>query len=103
MDGLPLSERSALPYRSRHDGTMHACGHDGHMAMVLGAGHVLAGEGGFDGAVHLVFQPAEEHGLGAKAMIADGLLRPVPRRGDVRAAQHAGPGLPAGSAPGRAA
>ena len=50
MDGLPLLERSVLPYRSRHDGTMHACGHDGHMAMVLGAGHVLAAEGGFDGA-----------------------------------------------------
>ena len=62
MDGLPLPERDALPYRSRHDGTMHACGHDGHMAMVLGAGHVLAGEGGFDGVVHLVFQPAEEQG-----------------------------------------
>ena len=53
MDGLPLPERNALPYRSRHDGTMHACGHDGHMAVVLGAGHVLASEGGFDGAVHI--------------------------------------------------
>ena len=78
MDGLPLLERNALPYRSRHDGTMHACGHDGHMAMVLGAGQCWPSEGGFDGAVHLVFQPAEEHGLGAKAMIADGLFDRFP-------------------------
>lgn len=93
MDGLPLSERSALPYRSRHDGTMHACGHDGHMAMVLGAGQVLAAEGGFDGVVHLVFQPAEEHGLGAKAMIADGLFDRFPV--DAMFGLHNMPGLAA--------
>lgn len=78
MDGLPLTERGDHPHRSRHDGVMHACGHDGHMAMVLGAGHVLAAEGGFTGSVHLVFQPAEEHGLGARAMIADGLFERFP-------------------------
>jgi amidohydrolase len=78
MDGLPLTERGDRPYRSRHDGVMHACGHDGHMAMVLGAGLVLTAEGGFTGSVHLVFQPAEEHGLGAKAMIADGLFERFP-------------------------
>jgi amidohydrolase len=94
MDGLPLPERNALPYRSRHDGAMHACGHDGHMAMVLGAGHVLASEGGFDGAVHLVFQPAEEHGLGAKAMMADGLFDRFPIDGIF--GLHNMPGLAAG-------
>jgi hippurate hydrolase len=79
MDGLPLTERGDRTYRSRHDGVMHACGHDGHMAMLLGAGHVLAQRDmGFDGTVHLVFQPAEEHGLGAKAMIADGLFERFP-------------------------
>ena len=78
MDGLPLTERTEAPYRSRHDGVMHACGHDGHMAMALGAGRVLAGEGDFEGTLHLVFQPAEEHGLGAKAMIADGLFDRFP-------------------------
>jgi amidohydrolase len=78
MDGLPLTERGDRPYRSQHDGVMHACGHDGHMAMVLGAAQVLTAAGGFTGTVHLVFQPAEEHGLGAKAMIADGLFERFP-------------------------
>jgi amidohydrolase len=80
MDGLPLAERTDRPHRSRHAGVMHACGHDGHMAMVLGAGRVLEAEGGFAGAVHLVFQPAEEHGLGARAMIDDGLFDRFPVR-----------------------
>jgi hippurate hydrolase len=78
MDGLPLAERGDRAYRSQHDGVMHACGHDGHMAMVLGAAEVLAAEGDLAGTVHLVFQPAEEHGLGAKAMIADGLFERFP-------------------------
>ncbi|WP_142027130.1 amidohydrolase [Blastococcus colisei] len=94
MDGLPLAERGDRPYRSRHDGVMHACGHDGHMAMVLGAGHVLAAEGGFTGAVHLVFQPAEEHGLGAEAMIADGLFDRFPV--EAIFGLHNMPGHPAG-------
>lgn len=94
MDGLPLTERGERPYRSRHDGVMHACGHDGHMAMVLGAAHLLAAGGGFAGTVHLVFQPAEEHGLGAKAMIADGLFERFPV--DAMFGLHGMPGHAAG-------
>lgn len=95
MDGLPLTERSDVPYRSRNDGVMHACGHDGHMAMVLGAGYVLAAEGGFAGTVHLVFQPAEEPGLGAAAMIADGLFDRFPTNAIF--GLHNMPGHPAGT------
>ncbi len=94
MDALPVTELTGLPYASRVDGVMHACGHDGHMAMVLGAAHVLAAEGGFAGTVHLVFQPAEEHGLGAKAMIADGLFERFPV--DAMYGLHGMPGHPAG-------
>jgi hippurate hydrolase len=95
MDGLPLTERGEKPYKSQHGGVMHACGHDGHMAMVLGAAQVLAAEGGFAGTVHLVFQPNEEHGLGAKAMIADGLFERFPV--DAIFGLHNSPGLRLGS------
>jgi amidohydrolase len=94
MDCLPLDEQTGLEWSSEHPGAMHACGHDGHMAMVLGAAAVLAEEGGFDGTVHVVFQPAEEHGLGAKAMLADGLLERFPMQ--AMYGLHNLPGAPAG-------
>ncbi len=78
MDGLPIAEETGLDWASRHDGTMHACGHDGHMAMALGAASVLANEGGFDGTVHFAFQPSEEHGRGAQAMLDDDMATRFP-------------------------
>jgi hippurate hydrolase len=78
MDALLIEEATNLPWRSRNPGRMHACGHDGHMAALLGAARRLAGEGGFAGTVHFIFQPAEEHGRGMQAMLADGLLTRFP-------------------------
>lgn len=94
MDALALMEHSDMPYRSVNAGTMHACGHDGHMAMVLGAAAVLSQDDSWEGTVHLVFQPAEEHGQGARAMIADGLFDAF--RMDAIYGLHNLPGLPAG-------
>jgi len=78
MDALPIEEANTFEHRSRHAGCMHACGHDGHTAMLLGAAKVLAATRNFDGTVHFIFQPAEEGLGGAKAMIDDGLFERFP-------------------------
>ena len=78
MDALPISETSAHEYVSQSPGKMHACGHDGHMSMLLGAAQMLAEKPDFDGTVVFIFQPNEEHGLGAKAMIDEGVLERFP-------------------------
>ena len=74
MDALPIQETNTFDHASRHEGKMHACGHDGHTAMLLGAAHYLAQHRNFDGTVYLIFQPAEEGGGGAREMIKDGLF-----------------------------
>jgi hippurate hydrolase len=74
MDALPIVERTNLPYRSMAAGKMHACGHDGHTAMLLGASRYLAETRNFAGSAIVIFQPAEEGGAGAQAMIDDGLM-----------------------------
>ncbi|SDT19764.1 M20 aminoacylase family protein [Pseudomonas oryzae] len=94
MDALPITETGARPHASRHAGCMHACGHDGHTAMLLGAARYLAATRRFDGTLVLIFQPAEEGQGGAEAMLADGLLKRFPC--DALFAMHNMPGLPAG-------
>ncbi len=78
MDALPIDEANRFAHRSQHAGRMHACGHDGHTSMLLGAAKYLAATRNFDGIVHFIFQPAEEGLGGAKAMIADGLFKRFP-------------------------
>ena len=74
MDALPIIEATGLPYASQTPGAMHACGHDGHTAMLLGAAQYLAETRNFDGTVCVIFQPAEEGGGGGREMVEDGMM-----------------------------
>jgi amidohydrolase len=95
MDALPIEEATNLPYASKTKGLMHACGHDGHTAMLLGAARYLAETRNFAGQAVVIFQPAEEGGAGAVAMIKDGLMD---RFGIEQVyGMHNGPGIPVGS------
>lgn len=94
MDALPMAEQTGLEYASQNEGAMHACGHDGHTAMLLGAAKYLSETRNFDGSVALIFQPAEEGGNGALAMVEDGMMD----RWNIKEVygMHNEPGLPIG-------
>ena len=94
MDALPIHEANTFAHRSVHEGVMHACGHDGHTAMLMAAARYIAEEVQFSGTLNLIFQPAEEHPGGAKLMIEQGLFDQFPC--DAVYAAHNMPGMPAG-------
>ena len=94
MDALPIHETSGRPWTSVHDGVMHACGHDGHTAMLLAAARYLAEEGKFSGTLNLIFQPAEEYPGGARLMVEEGLFDQFPC--DAVFAMHNMPGIEQG-------
>lgn len=95
MDALPIHEATGLPYQSTIAGRMHACGHDGHTAILLAAARALAVRRDFNGTLNLIFQPNEENLCGARAMIEDGLFERFPC--DVVFALHNRPGMPVGT------
>lgn len=95
MDALPIQEQTDLPYRSRNDGVSHACGHDGHMVMLLAAAEYLAATRDFDGLVRFIFQPAEEAEGGGRRMVEEGLFERWPV--DAVFGLHNWPGLPLGT------
>src|ERR1700730_13555966 len=97
MDALPIEEVTGLPYTSVVPGIMHACGHDGHTAMLFGAAKQLSRSGNFSGVVHFIFQPAEENEGGARVMLEEGLFERFPC--DAVYAMHNWPSLPAGLSP----
>ncbi|NYT86274.1 M20 aminoacylase family protein [Pollutimonas harenae] len=95
MDALPMQEANTFEHASQHPGKMHACGHDGHTAMLLAAARYLAEHRDFEGTVHVIFQPAEEGQGGAKAMIDDGLFKLFPM--DAVFGMHNWPGMEVGT------